>query len=305
MSPPPPSAMPNAWPDSVTEIVPGALYAVGARLDESRPVPWLPRGGRGDLPMQAYAFRSEDKFVLIDGGLSVHRAALSAGLTALAKGARERLMMITRRDTDTIITMPWMLRDLGIEKIFLGGGDQGPLAFFEVLERAEAEARMYVVSRSVPTGWLTPGSSMRVGPFRLEYARTPIRVLATNWIYEASTKTLFTSDCFAFLRCPSEETPLVARPAPRDISADRLIDFLDVKFDWLRAIDTRAVAKDFDAIFEGREIDRICPAYGRVIEGHDNVALLRANTLEALARMAKLPRRSLIEGFDWSCCEAP
>ena len=118
MSSPPSSAMPNDWPGSVTEIVPGALYAVGARLDEATPVPWLPQGGRGDLPIQAYAFRSEDKLVLIDGGLSIHRAALSAGFAALANGARERLMMITRRDTDTIITMPWVLRDLGIEKIF-------------------------------------------------------------------------------------------------------------------------------------------------------------------------------------------
>ena len=75
MSSPPSSAMPNDRPGSVTEIVPGALYAVGARLDEATPVPWLPQGGRGDLPIQAYAFRSEDKLVLIDGGLSIHRAA--------------------------------------------------------------------------------------------------------------------------------------------------------------------------------------------------------------------------------------
>lgn len=293
----------NTSPASVTEIVPETVYAIGGRIATDEGLPWLPKNARGLVPFQCFALKSQGRFVLIDGGLTVHRSEISAGLVALVKDTNERAMMITRRDTDAIINMPWLLRDFGIKKVYLGSGDVSPLDFFESLEHSAAVAQMHVISTYAPAEWLAPGLKMKIGELEVEFLRTSLRVLSTNWIYESTTKTLFSSDSWAFLTCSQKLSPLVVQPEANEITTEMIMEFLDVKFDWLRAIDTTAIIADLELI-RRRHIERICPSFGRVIEGRAAVEIVLARTVEALGHMARLPRRSLLTGFDWSCCNA-
>ena len=129
--------------------------------------------------------------------------------------------------------------------------------------------------------------------------RASLMVLPTFWFYEATTRTLFTSDCFGIVPQTSPADPRVVRPWDDQISAARIRAFLNAKFDWLRGIDNRPLAKDLVKVFSDRAIDRVCPNLGCIIEGRAAVDHLLEQTLVALSDMTKEPWRSVLTGWNY------
>lgn len=268
-------------------------------MSAETPLPWIARGSRGWLPFQCYAFSTDAHLILVDGGLAVHRQEIASGLAPLLQGERRRMIMTTRRDVDAIINLPWLLRAFGFERVHFGSGDLSPLDFFAVFDQANAEAQAYALASPVPVEWVEPGKVTAFGPFRFEFLRPKIRVLASNWLYEASTRTLFSSDSFGFLTRSEPIGPLVETRAA-ELTTDRIVGFLNAKFDWLCGIDSSVIAHELSALLGERPIERVCPSYGCVIEGKAAVELLFSRTVEALAILSKRPKPSLFADFDWS-----
>lgn len=57
---------------------------------------------------------------------------------------------------------------------------------------------------------------------------------------------------------------------------------------------------ELTTLIQERPIDRVCPAYGCIIEGKEAVSLLFAQTIEAMRILGDRPRQSVLKGFDWS-----
>ena len=65
---------------------------------------------------------------------------------------------------------------------------------------------------------------------------------------------------------------IVSGPGSVYLTARDVARHVFTKFDWLEAVQKPAVlAADIDAIVTSREVDRIAPTHGRVIEGAHNV----------------------------------
>lgn len=71
------------------------------------------------------------------------------------------------------------------------------------------------------------------------------------------------------------------------------------KFDWLAGIDTTPIADQLTQIVRRQRIQRLAPSYGCVIEGERLVATVVERTLEALRRIADLPRPRPLGDFKW------
>lgn len=282
------------------EVVPSMLYALGASVPASTPLPWISPAARGWIPFQCYALRSAGNLILIDGGLAVHRQQIAAGLSALLEPATSLTMMITRRDVDSIINIPWLLRTFRFDLIRFANADFTPLDFFAAFDQANAEAQVYAITPPAKVEWMPVGTVTAVGELRLEYFRTSMRVLATNWLYEATSRTLFTSDSFGFLTRGQAGGQLAVQPGQPELAVADIIDFLNAKFDWLVGSDTSAMIAELTTLIQERPIDRVCPAYGCIIEGKEAVSLLFAQTIEAMRILGDRPRQSVLKGFDWS-----
>ncbi|MFC7556078.1 hypothetical protein ACFQU7_33380 [Pseudoroseomonas wenyumeiae] len=124
--------------------------------------------------------------------------------------------------------------------------------------------------------------------------RVELRLLATNWFYEAATCTLFTSDAFAFLARPAGAwAPGLSRLRGRDEAPMRVDDialYLSAKMDWLVGIDPTPILRDLNSIQSARPIDRLCPGFGLVIEGEEAVREAFDRMREALHILASRQR---------------
>lgn len=281
-------------PRSVTEVAPG-IYSVGAMVQADRMRTWVPREVEGWLPVQCYVLRDGDKLVLIDGGLPAIKEEVSAGLAPLMEGSGERRFFMTRRELDTILNLPWIVHDFAFTSAHCGG-DLSPIDFFEKIDEASADAQMTSLTE-VPFTFLKPGDVTRIGSLKLEMVRASIMVLPTFWFYEESTGTLFTSDCWSFAAASRADGPRIVGVSDTDLSVEAIRASLSVKFDWLRGIDNSPIAQDLEQLFAQRDVKRICPAFGCIIEGRDAVDMVLGNTLAALAEMAAEPWRSALAGW--------
>jgi hypothetical protein len=291
------AAIPATLPRTVTDVADGKVFALGASVQAERCRAWIARDVNGWIPFQCYVLRDAGKLIMLDGGLPVIRDAVRDGLAALTPGARERRFMMTRRELDTILNLPWIVHDFEFDSAHCGG-DLSPIDFFEIIDDASIDAQIRTLMEA-PFTFAKPGETTEIGSLRLEMIRASLMVLPTFWFYEAATRTLFTSDCFGVVPQKAPGDPRVVTPSDDDISAERIRAFLDVKFDWLRGIDNRPLARDLEKVFSDRRIDRICPNLGCIIEGRGAVDRLLEQTLKALAGMANEPWRSVLAGWTY------
>ncbi len=281
--------------NAVTAVLPGRLFAVGGWLaldGRQRPVSWLPTEARGFLPVGGYVLRDAGQWMLIDTGLPVHRAAMAEGIAATAAGCRNRRVIVTRREADCMLNLPWILREHGVEEVLYAGA-LDPLDFFDAIDDAEMAARLHA-GGARRTRRIADGEVTSVGALRLEVLRTELRLLATNWLYEAETQTLFSSDSFGFVLAPAPGGRVSdgALFDPQDIAA-----FVGAKMDWLRGIDPAPVIADLHALQRARPIARICPGFGCVIEGAEQVAHAFDQLVQALHLLSRQPRRPALGDF--------
>jgi hypothetical protein len=285
-------------PASVTEVCPGTIYAVGGVLPaDERCGAWIPRDVRGFIPFQGYVLRDGGQFLMLDGGLPVHRAEVRAGVAALIGDSHERRFMMTRRELDTILNLPWLTHDFSFQMLYCGG-DLSPIDFFEKMDDASFDLTIKSLVET-PFDFLKPGPLGNIGRLELEMLRGALMVLPTYWFYEKTTRTLFSSDCWGFVPMASASDSRLRTPSDSELSAEQVEKFLNMKFDWLASIDNTPLAADLEAVFANRPVDRICPTSGCIIEGRTAVERLVDQTLAALKTMAKRPRRSLLTEWDY------
>ncbi|MEW6451288.1 MAG: hypothetical protein AB1490_11590 [Pseudomonadota bacterium] len=287
---------------SITEICPGTIYAIGGNVRAEQCGAWIPADVKGFIPFQCYVLRDSGQFLMLDGGLPLHRDEVRRGLEVLIGGSHERRFMMTRRELDTILNLPWITHDFQFQTLYCGG-DLSPIDFFEKIDDASADAQIKTLTET-PFDFLKPGPAADVGKLKVEMLRGALMVLPTFWFYEATTRTLFSSDCWGFLPKTNPGDPLVRAPSDDEITAGRIEAFLNVKFDWLAAIDNSPLAADLKKVFDERPVDRICPNFGCVIEGQAAVSRLVEQTLRALEAMAKYPRQSALAGWTYESAHA-
>lgn len=290
-------SLPQTLPRSVTNVADGKIFALGPSIETSRCHAWIAPNVPGWMPFQCYVLRDGGELIMLDGGFPVMRDAVHEGLTALVPGTRKRRFMMTRRELDTILNLPWIAHDFAFDSAHCGG-DLSPIDFFEKIDDASIDAQIKTLM-DAPFSFVKPGETYEAGSLRLEMIRASLMVLPTFWFYEATTRTLFTSDCFGIVPQTSPADPRVVRPWDDQISAARIRAFLNAKFDWLRGIDNRPLAKDLVKVFSDRAIDRVCPNLGCIIEGRAAVDHLLEQTLVALSDMTKEPWRSVLTGWNY------
>jgi hypothetical protein len=206
-------------------------------------------------------------------------------------------VLTTRREPDTIINLPWLVTNCGFRRVFLSGL-LNPLDYFESFEFRTTEAQLGATC-DIDIAWLAPGQTVEVGDIRLEPFQPLVRVLSTDWFFEPRSGTLFTSDFGGFFCSDDNRGPFVWSGDEQDLQAQRLAAIIGTKCEWLRSIDTRPMVDSIKQAIAGRDVQRICPSFGGIIEGRDNVARVLNCTFGALDLLSKQSWESPLKGFDW------
>jgi flavorubredoxin len=103
--------------------------------------------------------------------------------------------------------------------------------------------------------------------------QAPIRLITTRWIYDAATKTLFTSDLFTHVWRDRADGPWLIQDGDVDkTDFDHVRSFLlNTRYWWLEGVDTEKLRRGIDNIFNKHDIETLAPGYGCILRGRKTV----------------------------------
>jgi flavorubredoxin len=103
--------------------------------------------------------------------------------------------------------------------------------------------------------------------------QAPIRLIATRWLYDRATRTLFSSDMFTHVWRAREDGPWIVSEDDDTTSARDLRSFLlNTRYWWLEGAPTDSIRRGIGEIFDKHDVETIAPGYGCVLSGRKVVA---------------------------------
>lgn len=279
-----------------TTLIADRLYAISGTVPAPSGVSWIPDHLRGHVPVACYVLIDGHHGLLIDTGLPLHRSGIAETAAALMQGLERRDMIMTRREPDNIINLPPFIPLLGLQTIYCGGIID-PLDFFDLMDEANASAHFAATVAKRPT-WVVPGVTIAVGELNVEVLRAELRVLATNYLYEPETGTLFGADSWGLLPQGTADGIEIVRSFDPRMSAGEIVRYLLDKYDWMRGANLGVVRANISSLLQGRTIRRLCPTFGCIIEDEAVIRRLLEETVEALSILESYPPVDRLRGFD-------
>jgi len=129
--------------------------------------------------------------------------------------------------------------------------------------------------------------------------QAPIRLIATRWLYDRATRTLFSSDMFTHVWRARENGPWIVTDDDDRTSARELRSFLlNTRYWWLEGAPTGSIRRGIAEVFEKCDVETIAPGYGCILHGRAVVARHVAMLDEVLASLDKSVATSRYVGRD-------
>jgi flavorubredoxin len=139
---------------------------------------------------------------------------------------------------------------------------------------AKAEGRDILNSMKVTA--VTRADTIRLGKLgrEIDVMQAPIRLIATRWLYDRATRTLFSSDLFTHLWRERATGPWVVTDADNDptTTGDIRSFMLNTRYWWLEGAPTDSIRRGIAEVFDKYDIETIAPGYGCILRGRNVVA---------------------------------
>lgn len=258
-----------------------------------------PIEARGWAAQNCYVVVEGDRAIVLDTGFAVHERLMIDRLAELlTPGMTLELAVMRLGEYYGSCNVRPLVDRFGVRRLFSPRGDGMLVSDYRPeyvawgIDPEDREAEVENV-RMRGSGRIELGSGRA-----LEIVRPPLRLLATNWMYDTGTKTMFTSDHFNYVGHRGPDGPWVTDQATALPTAQEARDFLvGTRYWWLPGARTQKIVDALDQVFEDYEVERIGPSFGQVIEGSDavqrHVALLR----EVLVQFAEEPATGIDAGY--------
>jgi flavorubredoxin len=254
------------------EVVPGRLWVLGDVIPLDGSVTWAPATG-GYQPLNSYLVVAGSEALLVDTGPKLHRDVLLAQLATLLPPGRNLSVLITRAEPDCMGGLPAVAAAYQVDRIFTGGSQSPYDGLDEDPRFAAAWSRRVPLGKSVIVGLTLPGDAQLFEVCGgLEVIAPALRVLATFWAYERSSRALFTSDVFGHVNLDDASGPRVLdETMPDGTTAETLREQLLAKYFWLPKANPSAILENLRRLFGEHQVDVVAPAHGRVLRGREVV----------------------------------
>jgi flavorubredoxin len=264
--------------NGVTELVPGRLYRIGTTVPVED-LTWVADTPGAAEPLNCYLVTTAEEAIFLDAGPAVMRPELAAAADALI-GDRSVWIFPSRNEFDCIGNLGHLL-GLREDATLLFGGGGGILEWVDDPRTGES----FLGRREIV---LAPGgtSTAFADGVRFHWIDAPVKqMFLTQWAYEESTRTLFTSDFFGWSHLDPPTAPVVAT-RPEDLPAPAaLLDELPRRTNWLPGAIAPEVLAAFDRVVTTYDVERVAPVHGRVLSGAATVRRAFADAGSALARL--------------------
>lgn len=250
----------------ITEVVEGKVFALHNSLPLDGRLSAYPEKARGYSTSNCFLLKEPEGAYLLDTGYHAHEASIIAQLDQLIDRKLPLAIFPLRiNEYMSVGNALAISRVFNVTECYSPAMDVMLWLDFEAMNSGERnlpdlQARM--LRGEVPLDLGGKGRRPMVG------FTAPIRLINTTWIYDETTKTLFSSDMFTHVWSDRPEGPWLIDGDDGVTTPAFVRSFLlNTRYWWLEGATTEPLRKGVRQVWETYDIETIAPGYGAILRG--------------------------------------
>jgi flavorubredoxin len=244
------------------------LYALHHPFALDGRVSAYPESARGFSVANCYLLKQDDAAMLIDTGFGKDEPAIRAQVEELiAPGSPLSLFPLRLNEFMSINNVATFAGHFNVEQCYTSNIDAALWFDFGTDNSRDILEKMKVVA-------VTRADTIQIGKHGrvIDVMQAPIRLIATRWLYDSATRTLFSSDMFTHVWRDRADGPWIVTDDDDTTAAREVRSFmLNTRYWWLEGAPTDSIRRGIDAVFDKYDIETIAPGYGCILRGRDVV----------------------------------
>jgi flavorubredoxin len=267
---------PRSFNGGIAALADGKLYALQNPFALDGRVSSYPASARGFSVANSYLLTQPDAAMLIDTGFGKDEPVIRAQIESLiAPGLPLSMFPLRLNEFMSINNVESFAGHFNLETCYASNIDAALWFDFG----AKADGRDILKSMKVTAVTRADTIELGKGGRAIDVMQAPIRLIATRWLYDRATRTLFASDMFTHVWRDTETGPWIVQDtdknstdndstSPRDVRSF----MLNTRYWWLEGAPTDSIRRGIGDVFDKYDIETIAPGYGCILSGRTVVA---------------------------------
>jgi flavorubredoxin len=262
---PPEARDTGATARGITALAEGKLYALQHPYALDGRVSSYPASARGFSVANSYLLTQNDAAMLIDTGFGKDEPVIRAQIESLiAPGLPLSLFPLRLNEFMSINNVESFAGHFNVEQCYTSNIDAA--LWFDFGAKANGRS----ILDSMPITAVTRSDTIQLGKKGrpIDVMQAPVRLIATRWLYDRATRTLFSSDMFTHVWGARADGPWIVTDDDDTTSARELRSFLlNTRYWWLEGAPTGSIRRGIRDVFDKCDVEMIAPGYGCVLHG--------------------------------------
>jgi hypothetical protein len=254
----------------ISVLAEGKLYALQNPFALDGRVSSYPGSARGYSVANSYLLTQSDAAMLIDTGFGKDEPVIRAQIESLiAPGLPLSLFPLRLNEFMSINNVEAFAGHFNVETCYTSNVDAALWFDFGAM----AEGRDILESMKVTA--VTRADTIELGNKgrAIDVMQAPIRLIATRWLYDRATRTLFSSDMFTHVWRDTQTGPWIVTDDDDATTVRELRSFLlNTRYWWLEGAPTDSIRRGIGNVFDKYDVETIAPGYGCILRGRKVVA---------------------------------
>jgi len=260
----------RAFSGGIASLADDRLYALQNPFALDGRVSSYPASARGFSAANSYLLTEPDAAMLIDTGFGKDEAAIRAQIEALiAPGLPLSMFPLRLNEFMSINNVASFAGHFNIDQCYTSNPDAA--LWFDF---GDAGGRDILAAMKVTA--VTRADTIELGKSgrTIDVMQAPIRLIATRWLFDRATRTLFSSDMFTHVWRDSETGPWIVTDSDNDSTSSRDVRsfMLNTRYWWLEGAPTDSIRRGIGNVFDKFDVECIAPGYGCILRGRNVVA---------------------------------
>ena len=256
----------DGFAGGIAALAQGKLYALQNPFALDGRVSSYPGSARGYSVANSYLLTQSDAAMLIDTGFGKDEPVIRAQIESLiAPGLPLSLFPLRLNEFMSINNVETFAGHFNVETCYTSNVDAALWFDFG----AKTQGRDILESMKVTA--VTRADTIKLGKKdrAIDVMQAPIRLIATRWLYDRATRTLFSSDMFTHVWRDRENGPWIVTEADNDPTSPRHIRsfLLNTRYWWLEGAPTDSIRRGIGNVFDTYDVETIAPGYGCILHG--------------------------------------
>jgi len=262
---------PQGFTGGIASLADDQLYALQNPFALDGRVSSYPASARGFSVANSYLLTQSDAAMLIDTGFGKDEPVIRAQIEQLiAPGLPLSMFPLRLNEFMSINNVESFAAHFNIDQCYTSNPDAALWFDFGAVPNGRSILDAMKVTAVTRADTIELGKAGRA----IDVMQAPIRLIATRWLYDRATRTLFSSDMFTHVWRDSETGPWIVTEADNDATSARDIRsfMLNTRYWWLEGVSTDSMRRGIGEIFDKHDIETIAPGYGCILRGRKVVA---------------------------------